>query len=80
MGRSGFFLEGVSAEISAVQLSRLLLLLLLLLVFPGASDFGPPQWWRQFWARGAFGSSRRAPGEQVPDSLPQVNAHAGSPG
>lgn len=34
LGRSGFSLEGVSAEISAVQLSRLLLL-----VSPGASNF-----------------------------------------
>lgn len=57
LGRSGFFLEGVSVEISAVQRSRLLLLLLL--VFPGASDFGPPQWWLQFWARGAFGPASR---------------------
>lgn len=40
----------------------------------------PPQPWRQFWARGAFGSGRRAPGEQVPGSPPQVNAQAGSPG
>lgn len=38
LGRSGFFLEGVSAEISAVQLSRLLLS-----VSPGASNFCPPQ-------------------------------------
>lgn len=40
----------------------------------------PPQRWRQFWARGAFGSGRRAPGKQVPGSPPRLNAQAGSPG
>lgn len=47
---------------------------------PGRLQLLPAAAWRQFWARGEFGSGRRAPGEQVPGSLPQVSAHAGSPG
>lgn len=55
-GGRAFFLEGVPAEMSAVQLSRLLLL-----VSPGASNFCSAQRWRQFWALSALGSGVRAP-------------------